>query len=69
MLEHDDVVGDCQRERAARSAFADDRCNDRHAGRRELVQAARNRFGLGMLFRRDTRVGPFRVDERDDRKA
>ena len=69
VLEHDDVIGDGQRQRPARAAFADDGGDDRNARLRELVETTRDRFGLRVLFRRYPRIGAFGVDERHDRQS
>ena len=67
VLQHQDPVGDAERERAARAALADDHGDDGRRQRRHLEDVARHRLGLAALLGAEAGVGARRVDERDDR--
>ena len=67
VLEHQHAIGEPDRERAARAAFADDRRDDGCLQRRHLDQAACDRFRLTAFLGPQSRIGAGRVDERDDR--
>src|SRR5262245_8807673 len=66
VLEHQHTIGEPDRERPARAAFADDRGNDRGLQRRHFDQTTRDRLGLAPLFRAEPRVGAWRIDKRND---
>ena len=69
ILHHQRDVADRNRQRAARSAFADDRHHDRHAQFRHRVKIAPDGFRLPAFFRADAGISPRRIDERHDRYA
>ena len=62
-------VRDAERQRAARAAFADHACDDRHRRARHQFQVMRDRLDLPALFGADARLCALRVDQRDNRQA
>src|SRR6185503_6129492 len=67
ILEHQDPIGDPQRERATRSALADDRGDDGDLEAAHLEEIPRDRLRLTALLRAEAGPRAWRVDEREDR--
>ena len=69
VLQHQHLVADADRQRAARAALADDGDDDRHLELRHLEDVAADRLGLAALLGADAGIGARRVDEREHRQA
>ncbi len=66
VLEHEDAVGDCERERAAGAAFAGDGGDGGDAEAGHFEEVAGDGFGLAALFGTEAGVGSGAVDEGED---
>ena len=69
MLEHQHPVGRSDRDRAARSALADDHRDHRHFQRQALLGRAGDGFGLAALLGLHARKCARSIDQGHDRKA
>ena len=69
VLLHQHAIGDGDRDRAARSALADDARDGRDVQPHHRRLRARDRAALAVLLGRDARIRTGRVDHRDERKA
>jgi len=67
VLRHDDAVGERDRKRSARTAFADNRRHDRNRRLRKGEQTGRNRLGLCVFLGCDAGIGSRRIDQGHDR--
>ena len=69
VLQHQQLVADADRQRAARAALADDGGDDRHLELRHLEDVAADRLRLAALLGADAGIGARRVDEGEHRQA
>src|SRR5262249_17432322 len=67
-LEDEHAIRDPEGERAARAAFADDRCDNGHSDARHRSEGRSDRFALPPLLGADSWIGARRVDERQNRE-
>ena len=69
VLQHQRDVADGDRQRAAGTAFADDRDDDRRAQAGHFVEVAADRFRLAALLGADARIRAGRIDEGEQRQT
>ena len=67
-MQHIHIIADSNRQCAARTAFADNRAQNRYAQACQFIQVSADGLGLAALFRTDTRICPGRVYKSHNRQ-